>query len=128
MNEVKIMEIAHQLYQAQERRKELKEQEDKLKDRLAYELKLAESAQLIVPAGDEQHEYHIKNNVRITTRFDKAGLAAKIGRDREDLDYHGITKLVEKEELHSSTVAQFQSEGTSYFVSLRRKVIPGGQK
>jgi hypothetical protein len=123
-----LMDLAHDLLRLGEQRRSIDEQMNAIKDNISFILKSEETAEIVVPTSDEDYVYHIKNNLRFTKSFDKEGLAAEIARSKDDLDWHGITKLVEDGYLKSQVVAKFQSDNKSYFVSVRRKKAAGGKK
>jgi hypothetical protein len=121
-------ELAYELLVINEKRRELESRAEGIKDELADILRQEGVAEMVVPSGDPDYSFHIKTNIRFTKRFDKDGLATTIGRDRDELDYHGITKLVEDGYLSSATVAKFQTDNESRFISVKRKKVPGGKK
>lgn len=70
----------------------------------------------------------IKNNLRMSKSFDKDGLSGKVGVDRAELDYAGVSELVERRRLTAADVEKFQSENTSQFVTVRKRKIKVGKK
>jgi hypothetical protein len=63
----------------------------------------------------------IKNNLRFTKSFDKDTLAGKVGMERTELDYAGVSHLVETRRLTAAEVEKHQAEGRSEFVTVRKK-------
>lgn len=67
----------------------------------------------------------IKNNLRLTKSFDKDSLADKVDRDRTELDYAGVSQLVEARRLTAAEVEKFQAENQSEFVTVRKRKVKG---
>lgn len=119
MNE--LLELGLQMETLKEQKRAIEYQLDTLKEQVAKHLVSEGRGQIVVPGVDGLHEFVFKSNLRFTKSFDKNGLAAKTGRDREELDYHGVSALVEKRVFTSELVGEHLSERKSQFVSVSRR-------
>lgn len=128
MQQRSITELAYNVLKLAEARRGLEIQMDSMKDELAAHLAQEGTAELIIPTEDPDFNYVIKNNLRYFKTFDKEGLAIEIRRDKDELDYEGISKLVESGHLKTSVVAKFQEDSKSEFITVRRKKALGGKK
>lgn len=70
----------------------------------------------------------IKNNLRFTKSFDKDTLSGKVGVDRAELDYAGVSELVEARRLTAAEVERYQAENRCEFVTVRTRKIKGSKK
>lgn len=123
-----LHELGQNLLSIGEQKRALDYQAEKIKDEIAYTLEQEGTGELVLPTDEGENELVYKMNVRFGVKFDKDGLAARIGRPRDELDYHGISNLVEQGYLKANLVSEFQEETKSQFVSVRRRKALGGKK
>lgn len=123
----KLVSLGSELLSLRLKKSEIELAEARIKDEIADILREEGVAEMTVPV-DELHCLAFKNNYRYTKSFDKDGLASKTGRERDELDYQGVSALVEKQVVTSSVVGQFLSENKSEFVTVRRRKLEKKKK
>lgn len=123
----RLVELGHNLLSLRLKKSEIELEEMRIKDEIADILREEGVAEKVVPL-DELHVMAFKNNYRYTKSFDKDGLAAKTGRDRDELDYQGVSALVEKQVVTSKVVGQYLSENKSEFVTVRKRKVDKKKK
>lgn len=122
-----IQEKVARLESINSKMRELKQEAEMLKDEIRAELESEGKGYIEIPSADGNYIYKVKTNLRFTKSFDKDGLASRIGVEREQLDYHGVSALVEKQVLNSRMVGEHLTENKSKFITVRR-VKAGGRK
>jgi hypothetical protein len=126
VNEI-LLKHAAALLETREQMRNLDSKAEFHKHSLYRELiSIGQGSALIQYTPDEA--LFVKNNLRSTKSFDKDTLSGKVGVDRTELDYAGVSQLVEDRRLTAAEVEKFQGENQSEFVTVRKRRVKVSKK